>query len=203
MKILHIDTSPRPESHSRELSALIVAQLSIVTPWAEITYRDLGLNPIPHTEAAYATVLSSPAALTSEQALEAVELSEQLIQEIEEADAVVIGTPVNNFTVSSVLKAWIDQILRMNRTIGVSASGEKLGLLHDKPVYICIASGGFFTGEHANQPDFIIPYLTAALGCVGLTSLEYFPLQGTAFLNSDQLTEARRALVSKLKTGCT
>lgn len=202
MKILHIDNSPRPESHSRKLSAAIVEQLSITAPNAKVTYRDLGRFPIPHAESAYATALSSPAALNNAKAMEALTLSEQLIQEVEQADVVVIGTPMNNFTVPSVLKAWIDQILRMNRSIGVSLSGEKVGLLHDKPVYVCIASGGFFTGEHANQPDFLIPYLTTALGCVGLNSLQFFPLQGTAFLDSDQLATTSRALVSTLGTAC-
>jgi FMN-dependent NADH-azoreductase len=105
---------------------------------------------------------------------------------------------MNNFTVPSVFKAWIDQILRVGRTIGMSATGEKMGLLQDKPVYIGIASGGSFTGGRANQPDFLTPYLTAALGCVGLKSLQFFPLQGTAFLGDEQLAVDRDAVIATL-----
>jgi FMN-dependent NADH-azoreductase len=42
-------------------------------------------------------------------------LAEQLINEVKSADIIVMGTPMNNFTIPSVLKAWIDQILRVGR----------------------------------------------------------------------------------------
>lgn len=200
MKILHIDCSPRDESHSRKLSAAIVARLFAVDPDATVIRRDLGRAPIPHTEASYATVLSSPRALSSEQSSAATFLSEQLIEEVEAADVLVIGTPMNNFTVPSVLKAWIDQILRMGRTIGAAPTGEKIGLLQDKAVYIGIAAGGVFTGDSARQPDFLTPYLVAALGCVGLTSLQFLPLQATAFLENDQLIANQKALINAMDT---
>src|SRR3546814_19134007 len=102
---------------------------------------------------------------------------------------------MNNFTVPSVLKAWIDQILRMGRTMGASPTGEKIGLLQDRPVYIGIASGGVFTGDHARQPDSLPPYLTAAFGCVGLNSVPFFPLHATVFPDHDQLAPGRAALI--------
>ncbi|WP_193075589.1 FMN-dependent NADH-azoreductase [Pseudomonas sp. FME51] len=200
MNILLIDCSPRPNSHSRKLSAAIIARLLAVDPAAHVTRRDLGREPILHAETSYATAISSPGELAAGQSDSAVRLSEQLIQEVEAADVLVIGTPMNNFTVPSVLKAWIDQVLRMGRTIGAASTGEKIGLLQDKPVYIGIASGGIFTGDHAKQPDFLIPYLTAAFGCVGVTSLQFFPLQATAFLDEEQLNADREALISTMDT---
>jgi FMN-dependent NADH-azoreductase len=201
MKILHIDCSPRLDSHSRSLSAALVSQLFVIDPDASITRRDLGRDPIPHADSDYATALSSPGALAAGQSDRALSLSEQLIQEVEAADVLVIGTPINNFTVPSVLKAWIDQILRMGRTMGASPTGEKFGLLKDKPVYIGIASGGVFTGDRAKQPDFLTPYLTAAFGCVGLHSLQFFPLQATAFLDHDRLAAGREALLATMDLG--
>ncbi|SHI22813.1 FMN-dependent NADH-azoreductase [Pollutimonas bauzanensis] len=196
MKILHIDCSPRIESHSRRLSAAIVARLLVNNPDAGVTRRDLGREPIPHAGPDYATALSSPGALAAGLSNGAVRLSEQLIQEVEAADVLVIGTPMNNFTVPSVLKAWIDQILRIGRTIGSSPTGKKVGLLQDRPVYIGIASGGVFTGDRANQPDFLTPYMTAALGCAGLNTLRFLPLQATAFLDHERLAAARDALLA-------
>lgn len=200
MNILHIDCSPREQSHSRKLSAALVARLIAMDPEARITRCDLGLEPIPHAWGAYATMVSSPAALLAGQSNEAAELSEQLIEEVEAADVLVIGTPMNNFTVPSVFKAWIDQILRVGRTMGMTPAGKKIGLLKDKPVYIGIASGGVFTGDRAKQPDFLMPYLSAAFGCVGLKSLQFFPLQATAFLDDEQLAADREALVATMDT---
>lgn len=199
MKILHIDCSPREESHSRKLSAALVVKLKTQHPQAAVVQRDLGRNPIPHACGGYAAVLSSPGALTAEQTSEATTLSEELIKEVEAADAVVIGTPMNNFAVPSVFKAWLDQILRMGRTIGENAMGQKVGLLRDKPVYIGIASGGVFMGERARQPDFMTPYLNAAFGCIGLTSLQFFALQATAFRSAEELETECQELVKNLR----
>jgi FMN-dependent NADH-azoreductase len=182
------------------LSAAIVARLLAIDPDARIIRRDLGSNPIPHAGSDYAAALSSPAALAAGQSNGTLNLSEQLIQEVEAAEVLVIGTPMNNFTLPSVLKAWIDHILRMGRTIGASPTGEKFGLIQDRPVYIGIASGGVYTGQRAKQPDFLTPYLTAAFGCVGLSSLQFFPLQATAFLSDDKLGADLDAIVATMDT---
>jgi FMN-dependent NADH-azoreductase len=199
MNILHIDCSPRPESHSRQLSAAIVEKLLTFVREANISRRDLGYEPIPHTESDYAAALASPASLAAiGPSTEAVLLSEQLINEVENADVVVIGTPMNNFAVPSVLKAWIDQILRVDRTMRSTPAG-KVGMLRDRPVFVGIASGGVFAGDRANQPDFLTPYLSAALGCIGLNTVHYLPLQGTAFLDKARAPDVCRSLVATIE----
>jgi len=189
MNILHIDCSPRPESHSRQLSAAIVEKLLEVAPGASISRRDFAAAPLPHASPDYATTLSSPATLAAP-LRGALELSEALIQEVEAADVIVIGTPMNNLTVPSVFKAWIDQILRAGRTFKSTPAG-KLGMLRDRPVFIGIASGGVFTGDRANQPDFLTPYLSVVLGSIGLKTLQFLSVQATAFLDQEQATLAR------------
>lgn len=197
MNILHIDCSPRVKSHSRQLSAAIVDRLLTSTPGACITRRDLGFAPIPHAARDYATVLSSPAAWAAGSSGDATRLSEQLIQEVEEADVLVIGTPMNNFAVPSVLKAWIDQIVRVGRTFAPTQKGKR-GLLRDRPVFVGIASGGVFYGDQRNQPDFLTPYLLAVLGCVGLKSLHFLLLQNTASLDAEELSAVRDTLLAKI-----
>jgi len=196
MNILHIDCSPRAALHSRRLSQAIVERLLTSEAGSSVVRRDLGFDPIPHTVAEYAAALSSAAARAT--ALGTVmNLSEILIGEIEASQVVVIGTPMNNFTVPSVLKAWIDQIVRIGRTFVSSPTGKK-GLLEDRPVLVGIASGGFFCGEKANQPDFLTPYLSAALGCIGLRTVQFLPLQGTALVDDRQAASACTALAARI-----
>jgi FMN-dependent NADH-azoreductase len=190
MNILHIDCSPRLESHSRQLSEAIIKQVLEVAPGAGISRRDFAATPLPHAAPDYAVTLSSPATLAAP-LRGALDLSEVLIQEVEAADVIVIGTPMHNLTVPSVLKAWIDQILRAGRTFMSTPTG-KVGMLRDRPVFIGIASGGVFSGERANQPDFLTPYLSVVLGSIGLQTLQFFPLQATAFLTGEQAILARR-----------
>jgi len=196
MNILHIDCSPRPESQSRQLSAAIVKRLLEVAPGAIISRRDFGAAPLPHATPDYATALSSPATLAAPPR-GSLGLSEALIQEVEAANAIVIGTPMNNLTVPSVLKAWIDQILRAGRTFKSTPAG-KVGMLRDRPVFIGIASGGVFTGDLANQPDFLTPYLSVVLGSIGLKTLQFFPVQATAFLDRDQAALAREKALAAI-----
>jgi FMN-dependent NADH-azoreductase len=196
MNILHIDCSPRPDSHSRQLSAAIVAKLLEVAPGANINRRDFAAAPLPHAAPDYATALSTPGTLAAPPR-GSVDLSEALIQEVEAADAIVIGTPMHNLTVPSVLKAWIDQILRAGRTF-MSTPAGKVGMLRDRPVFIGIASGGVFSGERANQPDFLRPYLSVVLGSIGLKTLQFLPVQATAFLDRDQATLAREKALAAL-----
>lgn len=160
-----------------------------IAPGASILRRDLGSNPLPHAASDYATTLSSPVTLAAP--IEgSLDLSETLIREVEGADAIVIGTPMHNLTVPSVLKAWIDQVLRAGRTFKSTPTG-KVGMVEDRPVFVGVAAGAVFSGERANQPDFLTPYLTAALGCMGLQSLQFFSLQATAFLDDQQAASAR------------
>ncbi|WP_246676150.1 NAD(P)H-dependent oxidoreductase [Mesorhizobium sp. B2-5-4] len=144
----------------------MVEKVLEVAPGASITRRDLGAEPLPHTVAPYAAALASPATLAAPPR-GSLDISEALIEEVEAADMIVIGTPMYNFSIPSVLKAWIDQILRVGRTMKSTPAG-KVGMLRDRPVFIGVASGGVFSGERANQPDFLTPYLTLVFGSIGL-----------------------------------
>ncbi|WP_436286226.1 FMN-dependent NADH-azoreductase, partial [Rhizobium sp. LjRoot258] len=171
MKVLHIDCSPRPESHSRRLSGAIVKKLLHVARGSSISRRDFGACPLPHAAPDYATALSSRATLSAP-LRGALDLSEALIQEVEAVDVNVIGTHMHNLTVPSVLKAWIDQIPARRSHLQVDA-GREGGNAPDRRVFVGIASGGVFTGEKANQPDFLTPYLSAVLDSTGLKTLQF------------------------------
>jgi FMN-dependent NADH-azoreductase len=196
MNILHIDCSPRRESHSRSLSLAVVRKLLEISPAASVTRRDLGADPLPHATVDYATTLSTPATLANP-VKGSLDRSEALIHEVEEADVIVLGTPMHNLTVPSVLKAWIDQILRVGRTFKTTPTG-KVGMLRDRPVFICIASGIIFSGEGANQPDFLTPYLSIVLESIGLKTLQFLSVQATAFLDEEQATSAREKALAEI-----
>src|SRR5690606_5259582 len=124
-------------------------------------------------------------------------LSEEHILEIEAADRLVIGTPMNNFTVRSVRKAWIDQIVPIQRSFAPSPTGAKGGLLTDRPMPSGIAKGGPDKGGQPRRADFLTPCLSAVLGCIGLKTLRFLPLQGTAFLPAEQLSTKLVSLVAE------
>ncbi|MFT8719925.1 FMN-dependent NADH-azoreductase [Acetobacter sp.] len=139
MKILHIDCSPHRASHSRALSAAIVAQLRAYAPDLDTTHRDLGAGLVPPVDAFYATALARRPSSGDGELPGTMQCSETLIREIEASDAIVIGTPVHNFTVPTTLKAWIDHVVRLDRPMAMGSAG-KIGLRADRPVFTGIAA---------------------------------------------------------------
>ncbi|MCY1526153.1 FMN-dependent NADH-azoreductase 1 [compost metagenome] len=187
MNILHVSCSSRGQaSESNRLANNIIGFLLKNDPAARVVTRVVGGNAIPHIDGRYATSQQSSVDISQDGS---ASTSEALIQELESADVVVIGTPVHNFAVPSVLKAWIDHIARVRRTFNVGAQG-KTGLLRDRPVFVAVASGGKFSGERARQADFLTPYLTAVLGMIGLQDLRFFSVEGTA-MGPEAVAEAR------------
>jgi FMN-dependent NADH-azoreductase len=191
IKILHVNCSPRGQaSESYRIAQKIIGFLLRKEPAAMLVNRVIGGGAISHIDESYATALGATDQSSAERFPQgSMSQSEELIQELESSDFVVIGTPMHNFTVPSVLKAWIDHIVRVRRTFNVTPDG-KTGALRDRPVFIAVSSGGRFSGERARQPDFLTPYLKAILGTIGLHDLTFFSIEGSA-LGPDALAEAR------------
>ena len=184
MKILHITCSARgQQSVSYRLSRRVMDRLLSQHPAAQIVTRDLWAEPLPHIDGEYAAALGGTRDRVSAAAargLSSLALSDRLIAELRDADCVVIATPMHNFTVPSVLKAWLDHVVRIGVTFNATPEG-KIGTLADRPVYIAVSSGGYRTGERARQPDFLEPYLRAILPTIGLKNLSFLSVQATAF----------------------
>ena len=171
--ILQILVSPRPNSFSRSFAREIVARIAAQHPGADIIDRDLAAEPPPHPDLVLYDAILTPLANDHPD----FALSERYIGELEAADWVVIGTPVNNYTVPSTLKAWVDHIVRIRRTFGSTPEG-KVGLLRDRPVLVASAHGGYCGDTPPLQPDFLTPYLRAVFNTIGIFDLDFIRLEG-------------------------
>jgi FMN-dependent NADH-azoreductase len=193
MNVLFLSCSPRGQaSESQRLAQTIVDKLVEREPGINVVHRDLGAGTLSHVDGPYATHLgerrNASGPLSGDGSLGE---SEHLIKELEDADYVVVGTPMHNFTVPSSLKAWIDHVVRVRRTFHVTPQG-KVGALRDRPVFVAVSSGGRYTGEGARQPDFLTPYLKAIFATIGLHSVWFFSIESLAS-GADALTEGRQS----------
>lgn len=163
--VLHIDASARFEaSVSRKLSARVVEKLGA----ERVIRRDLAAEPIPDVSEDWTSgAYIAPEERTVEQKT-ALAISDALVAELQEADVVVIGTPVYNFTVPAALKAWMDQVARANVTFRYTESGPE-GLLEGKRAILAVASGGT---EIGSEIDFLTPYARHFLGFIGITDVD-------------------------------
>ncbi|RRV10700.1 FMN-dependent NADH-azoreductase [Pseudomonas sp. v388] len=172
-ELLLLNASPRDTSVGLRLAREMVSHLSRHHPQARVSQRDLIAAPLLPLTADYATALTRPTP-----AHDAVfSQSEQLVRELENSAALVIATPMHNFTVPAALKLWIDNVVRIGRTFDARPTG-KVGLLATRPVYVVVSSGGFHRGPNARQPDFLTDYLSHVLQTIGLGDTHFVYLQG-------------------------
>ncbi len=115
---------------------------------------------------------SDPATLTPAQR-ETISVSDALVDELLAADTIVIGAPMYNFTISAPLKAWIDQIVRVGRTVLFGQNGPQ-GVLKGKKVVVVTSRGGAYRpGTPTAQYDHQEQYLRHILGFIGLTDVTF------------------------------
>ncbi|MGY2284393.1 FMN-dependent NADH-azoreductase [Pseudomonas gingeri] len=181
MRVLHVTCSPRGRaSESQRLSQTLINELIEHHRGHDVVITERGVGALAHIDGAHAQASSKRREPADTLGASGTLLqSEQLIRELESADYVVIATPMHNLTVPSTLKAWLDHVVQVDRTFRITPAG-KVGTLHDRPVLVAIASGGLFSSENAQQPDFLRPYLKAVLATIGLLDVTFFSVEGTA-----------------------
>lgn len=195
--ILHIDSSPRGErSVSRALSYEFITSWKDTHPGDTVTYRDLGHNPVPHVDESWIAAAFTPPDARTPELVEAIKLSDSLIDELLAADRYVFGVPMYNLNIPSTFKAYIDQIVRVGRTFAVGANGYQGLVDSSKKALIITSRGGTFpAGTPAAAYDLQEPYLRIILGFIGITDV--------TFIHADSLNlgdEAREKSLAAAKS---
>ena len=170
-------------SVSRQLTGAFVTQWKSSHSDGTVVYRDLNATQIPPISAEWVGAVYTPEAARTPQQKELLTLSDSLLAELEQADEYVFGVPMHNFGVPSVLKLWIDQIVRVGRTFSY-ANGTPKGLIIGKKATFIIASGGIYDAQTKMASfNFVEPYLRSVFGFLGVTDTTFLTAGGTSVLN--------------------
>ena len=158
--LLHIDSSvfPGEASSSRSVADAFRKAWQEQHPQGTVIYRDLAASPVPHITAdAWSAGYTAPSEHTPEQSA-AFAARVQLIEELEQADAVLIGAPMYNYSIPSTLKAWLDNVLLLGRTAGQTPSAQ------GTPAVVVASRGGSYApGTPREDFEFVQNYLEAVL----------------------------------------
>ena len=129
MKLLHIDSSLLGDkSVSRKLSHAIAQALREAEPDVRVTYRDLATAVPPQLTGAALQVMKFGQESASGQAAEDLRFMQEMLTEFLEADAVVIGAPMYNFSVPTQLKAWLDALAQPGRPLPIRRKARAASL---------------------------------------------------------------------------
>jgi FMN-dependent NADH-azoreductase len=191
--LLSVVASPRGDySISRTLTAKFVEAWKNKHPEGKVAARDLVTTDIPFVSPPWIAGAYTPVENHSPEMTAALEISNEFIAELEAADHIVIGTPMYNFATPAILKAWIDHVVRINRTF--TASYE--GLLKNKKVTVIVASGGVYTpGSPTQGYNQETGYLKQILGFIGLTDVGFVLAGGTSGVDMGKV--AREDLIAQ------
>jgi FMN-dependent NADH-azoreductase len=179
-QILCLTSSPRRDtSYSNLVAARVLKELRIVHPEAAITIRDLAGNPLPHIDEDFVTATRSVAGARTSRQRALVEQSDILVDELLDADTIVIAAAMINFGIPSTLKAWIDYVCRPGRTFRYTEHGSK-GLLGGRRVILVLARGGVYSVGPMRADEHDESYLRSVLKSLGITDIETILIEGVA-----------------------
>jgi FMN-dependent NADH-azoreductase len=151
-------------------------------PGTEIIVRDLARDPVPHlTAERFGAFVAKPEVRTLDQQA-VVSASDALIAELKRADAIVLGLPMYNFGIPSVLKAYFDHIARAGVTFRYTDRGP-VGMLTGKKAYVFATRGGLYAGT---PRDLQTAYVRDFLAFLGITDVEFVYAEGLAISDASK-----------------
>jgi len=194
LNVLRVDASGRESgSTTRTLADLIVQGLAARGP-VRVTGRDVAKG-LPFVDEPWIAANFTDPDQRDEAKRAALARSDELVREVIEADLLLIGVPLYNFSVPASLKAWIDQIARARLTFRYTEHGPE-GLLKGKKAYLVVASGGTSIGGNL---DFATPWIKHVLSFLGITDVAVIAAE-RQMIQGEAAREQARARIAELLT---
>ena len=200
--LLKIDVSPRGDaSYSRQLGKTFTQNWQAAHADGTVTVRDLAKQQPTYVDLQWiAGAFSTPEQLTDDHKA-ALRLSDEIIAEVKAADTLLITTPMYNFQIPAVLKAWIDHLVRVGVTVNYTDKGPVGQLTGKKAVLIVASAGAYDKGSPSENYDMLTPYLKHILGFIGITEVEVLAAGGVSGIQYGKISEEdwKKPLEAKAK----
>lgn len=170
--LLAIEASPRADSVSTELAERFIDLWLSGHDDGNVIRHNVSLDPVPFIDETWIdAAYTEEASRTPDQHAKLV-ISDHLVDELIAADVLVIATPMWNLSIPASLKAWIDQVVRANRTFKFTDAAPVGLLSQEKQVVVFTARGGSY-GYGSAMFDFQEPYLKALFRLLGLRDIRF------------------------------
>ncbi|MBV8688377.1 MAG: FMN-dependent NADH-azoreductase [Alphaproteobacteria bacterium] len=178
--VLIIDSAATGEaSVSRKLTREAAERLQRRDPSVRIVLRDIGAAPVPHLNERTVPAIRA-GVVESEEAGQALALSDELVAELREADLIILGAPMYNFGMPSTLKAWFDHVLRARVTFRYTEAGPE-GLLKGKKAIVVETRAGLYSEGPGAAMDSQEPHIRTLLGFMGIDDVAFVRAEKLAF----------------------
>ncbi|KNC66485.1 FMN-dependent NADH-azoreductase [Pseudoalteromonas ardens] len=182
--ILHIDSSvraidndnPSHNSLSKQIARQFVESWQETSSIDEYIYRDVGVHPPQFITQDWIGAVFTPQGKRTADQKRLLALSDTLIDELTRADIIVISTPMYNYGMPAQLKAWFDQIVRVNKTFDfdLKRGDFPLAPLLSGKTLVAIASCGEFGFEEPEiraKSNHLMPHLRTLSRYLGVETM--------------------------------
>ena len=182
--ILHVDssvrtvsnTNPEHNSISKVLAKKFILKLQKEANIDEYIYRDVGVTPPQFINQDWIGAVFTPELERTSEQQRILFQSDEFISEVEKANLIVISSPMYNYGMPAQLKAWFDQIIRINKTFDFDlARGDTplAPLLSDKTLVIITSSGefGFEKGGINEDSSHLVPHIRTLSKYLGVADI--------------------------------
>ena len=163
--LLHIDASARKtRSISRALGTEFKNQWLSANAEDKFIYRDVGSTPPEFICESWIAAAFTPESDRTDEQTSLLAQSDLLIDELSTANVIVISTPMYNYGMPAALKAWVDQVVRVNKTFSFDLNRGDFPLepiLSGKALVLLTSCGefGFGKGETREEMNHLAPHL--------------------------------------------
>lgn len=178
MKILRIDASARTNrSITRDLADTFIHEVQTLHGKADVIVRDVGRAPPPFIDEEWIAACFTPEAERSPAQQRKLSLSDTLISELSAAQIILIAVPMYNYGMPAALKAWVDQVVRVNKTFSFDLSRGDWPLepiLSGKQLLVVSSRGefGFEPGGVRAEMNSLDPHIAACARYLGVSDIK-------------------------------
>jgi len=197
--LLRIDASARQGDRSltRQLTDAFITQWLYREPDAGVTQRDVGRTPPPAVSEDWIAAAFAGENRSDAQR-ELLTLSDALIDEVEAADLILIGAPMYNYGMPAALKAWFDQIIRIDRTFSfdLARGDEPLEPMLSGKQVVVLASWGEFGFEPGGQNavhNHLVPHIRTCSRYLGAERFDFLAIEYQEFADERHQASKREA----------
>jgi FMN-dependent NADH-azoreductase len=186
MTVLHINSSARlDDSNTRIIGQYLVDALG-----EQVVSRDLAQQPLPPISAEDLIAVHSSSNSQRASLQRQLALSDQLIEELKDAQTLVLGAPMYNFGIPASLKQWIDAICRAGVSFKYTEQGP-VGLLNVRRAFIITATGGTAIGS---EMDFSSRYLEHICRFLGIPEVFHIDVSGSKGTPEQVIAQSKRQI---------
>lgn len=184
MKLLYINANPKTKnnSHSIKVADAFVEEYKKNNPNDEIIYFDLYKEEIPFIDEISFNAWDKQAnnlELNEEEQYK-IDLSNKILNQFMDADKYVFASPLWNFSIPPLLKAYMDVVISVRKTFRYTEQGP-IGLLKNKKALFVQASGGNVSRPHRSKFEHASNLMDVLFEFMGIEEHYKILVEGISF----------------------